>query len=734
MKLLFIQNWIADETLKVLGWTLFHSLWIGLLAAVVSGIIIITTRKSIARLRYNLLTGVLFLFLISCICTFFIQNQLPKVVIAELQETTTDSLNPTVSSGEYALTASKNFVDEFTQYFNTNAALFILLWSIFFIIHCIKLLTGIAGVNRLRNHRTSLPDEEWILKLKNLGNKLNVSQSVILLQSELIKVPVVIGFLKPVILVPVGLLSNLPPGQVEAILLHELAHIRRKDYLINLVQRFAEAIFFFNPAFIWLNSLIRQEREACCDDVVVTTTGQKRNYLEALVSFQEYSVISSQYAMSIRSKQYYLLNRVKRLLTRENKKLNAMEKFLLLFGLIVFTAFTTIPQKEKSKKPLTINSGKIDPSVETKIQIVKPESKPVRQIRDTVPPKVKISNENDFKQISTNVNIEGNTKKETITAFDAAGKKYNMVRLNDKLTSLQVDDKTIPESEFGNYTSVINQIDEAREKSRQRKLKQMEARKAEYEKKKIEHENKKKEKSKMIDEKMKDKIGAIDKKSEEVIKKKIEARRKDLDADRKILDKKKKEISDVKNEIAIKRKELKTKEPNEKEIIEKQIRLKEKMMENKYKEMEDRKKIMGDKKDEIGKEKEKLEKIKEKEKEKEHKSKELIKKRKNDVSNSSDSKEILRESTIALKREISHTIDINTPEKKSFNYKNEVYAKAEREPRLKNKENKFLLKPKLPTASNWLKSPSRPLFEKTEKKVNKSENRNSPERTSIKRV
>ena len=729
MKLLFIQNLIADETLKALGWTLFHSLWIGLLAAVVSGIIIITTRKSTARLRYNLLTGVLFLFLVSSICTFFIQDQIPKVVIFELQETTTGSLNPSVSSSDYALTASKTFVEKFTQYFNTNADLFILLWSIFFIVHCIKLLTGLAGVNRLRNHRTNLPDEEWILKLKNLSNKLNIRQSVILLQSELIKVPVVVGFLKPVILVPVGLLSNLPPGQVEAILLHELAHIRRKDYLINLVQRFAEAIFFFNPAFIWLNSLIRQEREACCDDVVITTTGQKRNYLEALVSFQEYSV-TSQYAMSIRSKQYYLLNRVKRLLTRENKKLNAMEKFLLLFGLIVFTAFTTIPQKEKSKKPLMGNSVKSDPSVETKIQILKPAPKPVRQIRDTVPPKNKIGNENDFKQISTNVNIDGNTKTETITAFDAAGKKYTMVRLNDKLTSLQIDDKTIPENEFGNYTSVINQIDEAREKNRQRKLKQVEARKAEYEKKKIEHENKKKEKSKMMDEKMKDKIGAIDKKSEEVIKKKIEAKRKDLEADRKILDKKRDEISDVKNEVAVKKKELKTKEPKEKEIIEKQIKMKEKMLENKYKEMEDRKKIMSDKKNEIGKEKEILEKIKEKGKEKEHQDKKLNK----DASNSKDSKEILRESAIALKQEIFHTIDINTPEKKPYSYKNTIYDEAEREPRLKNKANKFLLKPKLPSAPNWLKSPSQPLFEKPEKKVNKSENRNSPERTSIKRV
>src|SRR6202008_3371205 len=114
-----------------------------------------------------------------------------------------------------------------------------------------------------------------------------------------------------VILVPLGLLAALPPSQVETILLHELAHIRRKDYLVNLLQRFSEAVFFFNPALIWISSLIRQEREACCDDIVVSTATHHGNYLKALVSFQEYCLTPPKYAMAIGSKQHYLLNRVK---------------------------------------------------------------------------------------------------------------------------------------------------------------------------------------------------------------------------------------------------------------------------------------------------------------------------------------------------------------------------------------------------------------------------------------
>jgi len=89
----------------------------------------------------------------------------------------------------------------------------------------------------------------------------------------------VIGLVKPAILVPLGLLSNLPPGQVEAVLLHELAHIRRKDYLVNLLQSFAEAIFFFNPAVLWISSLIREERENCCYDIAIGGIKNKNKFI-----------------------------------------------------------------------------------------------------------------------------------------------------------------------------------------------------------------------------------------------------------------------------------------------------------------------------------------------------------------------------------------------------------------------------------------------------------------------
>ena len=96
-----------------------------------------------------------------------------------------------------------------------------------------------------------------------------------LLQSTLVKVPTVIGWLRPVVLVPLCALSELSEDQLRAILAHELAHIRRNDYLVNLLQTLAETLLFYHPAVWWVSRCIRQERENCCDDVAAVIGGNR---------------------------------------------------------------------------------------------------------------------------------------------------------------------------------------------------------------------------------------------------------------------------------------------------------------------------------------------------------------------------------------------------------------------------------------------------------------------------
>ena len=108
-----------------------------------------------------------------------------------------------------------------------------------------------------------------------------------LLESCITDTPVLIGYLRPVILLPLGCLTGLSAAQVECILLHELAHVVRHDYLVNLLQSMVEGLLFYHPAVWWVSRVVRAERENCCDDRVVELMGNARAYAATLAVLEE---------------------------------------------------------------------------------------------------------------------------------------------------------------------------------------------------------------------------------------------------------------------------------------------------------------------------------------------------------------------------------------------------------------------------------------------------------------
>ena len=151
-------------------------------------------------------------------------------------------------------------------------------------------LRGVASwmaARGLRRRGVCAATAFWQERLDRLGARVRLSRPVTLLESCVAEVPVVIGYVRPVILMPVGLLAGLPAGQVEAILLHELAHIRRHDYLVNLMQIVVEGLVFYHPAVWWISGVIRAERENCCDDLVVATQGDALAYAAALTALEQ---------------------------------------------------------------------------------------------------------------------------------------------------------------------------------------------------------------------------------------------------------------------------------------------------------------------------------------------------------------------------------------------------------------------------------------------------------------
>lgn len=356
----FLMN---DSLIKAVSWTLVHSLWLGLAAALLAALTVFLTRKSTAATRYNLLAGLSVLFLVTVGFIFYNELETPetvfstgKLVRSGTQSENVLSVSAVTAQGETAtpLAMMKTFIGNYGSWI-------VFTWFIIFSYKCFRMTADLRQVYRVRNYQTVSPPEIWQKRVSELQALLQIKRSVKLLESRLVKVPSVTGLFKPVILLPVGLLNNIPQDQVESILLHELAHIRRSDYLVNLLQTFVDILFFFNPGILWVSSLLKDERENCCDDLAISITNNKKEFVHALVSFQEYTLNSQRLALQFGDQKMKLADRAKRILFNSNKMLSTTEKYLLSFGLaIVVVLFLVVANVNTSSAQEIVKSAVSD--------------------------------------------------------------------------------------------------------------------------------------------------------------------------------------------------------------------------------------------------------------------------------------------------------------------------------------------------------------------------------------
>jgi GWxTD domain-containing protein len=251
------------------GWTLLHSLWEGAAVALALAAALGVIRSSRARYAagcaamLGILAGFVFTAALEMPERTAITTVIPRV--------------PAVSDGGQSLSG-------LTAHFGAAdlPPYLAALWIAGVVLFHLRSVASWMAARRLRRRGVCIALEFWQRRLAELRESLRLGEAVTLLESCLAGVPVVVGYLRPVILVPVGMLASMPAGQIEAILLHELAHIRRRDYLVNLLQTVVENFLFYHPAVWWISGVIRSEREHCCDDLVVATRGNAGEYAMAL--------------------------------------------------------------------------------------------------------------------------------------------------------------------------------------------------------------------------------------------------------------------------------------------------------------------------------------------------------------------------------------------------------------------------------------------------------------------
>ena len=333
--------------LQSLGWALVHIVWqITLLALLLA---LLLPRLKSAHHRYWAAFAALFSAFIAFVMTFT-WTAVHKFETASTAGLDMAKVRNLFLPGILSPTATADFMERLDSWLEAHTSIVVLCWLLGFAVSLFRLLGGMYYLHRLRRNSSSSAVGRFQEKIGIMARQLGLQRSIELLESALIPSPITLGYFKPIIFFPLGLLNHLAPAEVEAILAHELAHIARRDWLFNLMQAFIETLFYFHPGIWWISAIVRAERENCCDDLAIRITGNRVVLAKALLHLQQLHLPGAVPVLALGAKgrthffyRFSLLTRIQRILNQPSpQKSLIMEKFVVAVFLLGMLALVGI--------------------------------------------------------------------------------------------------------------------------------------------------------------------------------------------------------------------------------------------------------------------------------------------------------------------------------------------------------------------------------------------------------
>ncbi|HAW94727.1 MAG: hypothetical protein CMJ33_04665 [Phycisphaerae bacterium] len=321
----------------VLGWAIIHFLWQGALIGVVAGLILSLTPSRMAAFRYVTTCVALAL----CVVTFMVtivqlgQRMPPVATVVDASSAGTELLEST----------SVMAVSQETKSGTSNlAGLIAIAWTLGVALMGLRLIGQWRTTIRLRTGANETIDPRWHAMFDRLKARLGLSEGIRLLVSGIAETPMVLGWIRPVVMIPTAAFSTLTDDELKLVLLHELNHIRRMDHLINLLQGTTECLLFFHPVTWWLSNQIRNERELCCDDLTIQTMNQPRIFARALFKLETLRLEHNKSPLNtaIHATGGSLMSRITRMLESHDRNRTGNSTWKTPLALVLATGLTAV--------------------------------------------------------------------------------------------------------------------------------------------------------------------------------------------------------------------------------------------------------------------------------------------------------------------------------------------------------------------------------------------------------
>jgi GWxTD domain-containing protein len=295
---------------RAFGWSLMHFVWEGAVVAGLLAVVLRVLRGRSAQLRYGVACGALALMVALSLVTF---GYLAMTSHGS-PSSSAEFAGPRIAMTGIAVgfEGTDSWLAESEAALDRILPWVLIAWCAGAVVFLARLNVGLVIARRMKSMATGAVSADLQRIFKALKVELGIARPVRLMQSAMVQVPTVIGWLRPVVLIPLGCLAGMSQVQIEAVFAHELAHIRRLDYLVSVLQSFVEAVLFYHPAVWWVSKQVRTERENCCDDVAIRASGDSLAYAKALSLLEEQR--SSYPLVSLGANGGALVMRIRRLL------------------------------------------------------------------------------------------------------------------------------------------------------------------------------------------------------------------------------------------------------------------------------------------------------------------------------------------------------------------------------------------------------------------------------------